>query len=39
MMGGIDWEAMPVVVELLGIDDIELLIEQLIQIREFKRRG
>jgi len=36
MMGGLNWQALPVVVELLGIDDIELLVEQLIIIRDKK---
>lgn len=34
MMRGIDWAALPVVCELLGITDIETLIEQLIIIRD-----
>jgi hypothetical protein len=33
MMSGIDWAALPVVVELLGVEDVELLIEQLLLIR------
>lgn len=39
MMGGIDWAAMPVVAEILGIQDIENLIIQLLEIKEFKSRG
>lgn len=35
-MVGLDWAALPVVVELLGIDDVELLIEQLMLIRDKK---
>lgn len=38
MMGGLDWAALPVITELLGITDIELYIEQLLAIREFKSR-
>ncbi len=34
MMRGIDWAALPVVCELLGITDIETLVEQLIIIRD-----
>ena len=35
MLGGaIDWAGLPVVVELLGIDDVELLIKQLLLIRD-----
>jgi hypothetical protein len=32
-MGGLNWTALPIVVELLGVDDVELLIEQLVIIR------
>jgi hypothetical protein len=35
MMGGsIDWQALPVVAELLGFDDIEQLINGLLTIRD-----
>lgn len=34
IMRGIDWAALPVVCELLGITDIETLVEQLIIIRD-----
>ncbi len=33
-MGGIDWAALPIVSELLGIDDIESLITRLVVIRD-----
>jgi len=33
-MGGIDWAALPVVAEILGIDDIETLVVQLVAIRD-----
>jgi hypothetical protein len=33
-MGGFDWQALPVVVELLGISDVERLIYQLKLIKE-----
>lgn len=40
MMGGtIDWIAMPVIVEMLGIDDVELLVTRLVTIKEYKGRG
>ena len=41
MMGGreVDWVALPVIVELLGVDDVELLVARLMTIREFKSRG
>jgi hypothetical protein len=34
MMGGIDWAALPIVCELLGVTDVERLIDQLITIRD-----
>lgn len=34
-MGGIDWAGLPLVAELLGVDDLETLIMQLIVIRDF----
>lgn len=34
LMGGLVWEALPVVCEILGVDDPELLIRQLVVIRE-----
>lgn len=36
MEGKIDWSALPVVVELLGIIDIEQLLSDLMVIRQFK---
>jgi hypothetical protein len=37
MLGGtIDWSGLPIVCELLGIDDIELLMAELLLIRDFK---
>lgn len=33
-MSGLDWQALPVVVELLGISDVERLIHQLKLIKE-----
>lgn len=38
-MGGIDWAALPVVAEMLGIEDIETFVINLTEIREFNRRG
>lgn len=35
IMAGIDWNALPFVAELLGVDDLEVLVHQLIMIREF----
>lgn len=37
MLGGaIDWAGLPVVAEILGIDDIELLVQQMLLIRNFQ---
>lgn len=33
MGGQIDWAALPVIVEMLGIDDVEVLIARLMAIR------
>jgi hypothetical protein len=38
-MGGIDWNAIPIIVEMLGIEDVEEFILNLTQIREFQNRG
>jgi hypothetical protein len=32
-MGGLNWTALPIVAELIGVEDVELLIEQLVIIR------
>lgn len=37
LMGGLDWTALPVVAEMLGIDDVERLIAQLEAIRDSQR--
>lgn len=37
--GGIDWAGLDVVVEMLGIEDVEALIEALLCIRLRPRRG
>jgi hypothetical protein len=39
LMGGeIHWDAIPALVELLGIDDVEMMIHGLVEIREHFRR-
>lgn len=38
LMGGLDWAALPVVAEMLGVRDVERLIDGLIAIREFQNR-
>lgn len=34
MGGQLDWSALPVVAELLGVADVEILIHQLVAIRD-----
>ncbi len=36
-MGGLDWTALPIVAELLGIEDIDTLIAQLVALRDHNR--
>lgn len=38
-MGGLDWAALPVVAEMLGVNDIEALITDLTVIRDFQNRS
>ena len=38
-MGGLDWQALPVVAEMLGVQDIEGLIADLTVIRDFQNRS
>jgi len=37
MMGGLDWAALPMVCDLLGIHDLEPLVFQLLMIRDHNR--
>lgn len=37
IMGGLDWQALPIVVDMLGISDPEDLIMQLVTVREHAR--
>lgn len=37
-MGGIQWDALPIIIELLGIDDVALFIEHLTIIRNYQNR-
>ena len=34
MMGGLDWTALPIVVDLLGVEDVETLVVQLTTLRD-----
>lgn len=38
-MGGLDWAAVPTVADLLGIHDVEMLIMQLVAIRDWQRNN
>ena len=35
-MGGLDWAGLPIVAELLGIDDIESLVHRLMNIKAWR---
>lgn len=35
-MGGIDWAGLPIVAELLAVQDLELLTDALLAIRQYK---
>lgn len=36
-MGGLDWSALPVVAEMLGVHDVESLIVGLVAVRDWQR--
>jgi hypothetical protein len=38
MLGGLDWAGLPIVADILGIEDVDGLIRDLITIREFDRQ-
>jgi hypothetical protein len=38
-LGGLDWAGLDQVMDLLGLDDKELLVEQLVTIRDFKAKA
>lgn len=37
-MGGIDWTGLPTVCEMLGVEDVEMLITQLVAIRDHQNK-
>jgi len=37
LMGGLDWAALPIVLEMLGVEDPEPVIHQLILLRDHGR--
>lgn len=38
-MGGLNWSALPVVVEMLGVEDVDRLVRQLVVIRDQQKAG
>jgi hypothetical protein len=36
MDGQIDWQAVPLIAEILGVDDLELFLKEIVLIRDFK---
>ena len=36
-MGGLDWSALPIVIEMLGVREPDVLITQLVAIRDAQR--
>lgn len=38
MGGQIDWAGLPLVADLLGVDDLEILVEQLAALRDWQRK-
>ena len=38
-MGGMDWAGLPIVAELLGIDDIDALVHRLMTIKAWRPDG
>lgn len=37
-MGGIEWAALPLVVEMFGIEDVETFVRQLVTIRDEQQK-
>ncbi|MEN9806093.1 MAG: hypothetical protein RL756_601 [Pseudomonadota bacterium] len=37
-MGGLDWAALPTVASMLDIDDVDLLVRGLVQIRDWQKQ-
>lgn len=36
LMGGLDWAALPLVADLLGVEDVERMVPELVAIRDFE---
>lgn len=39
LMGGLEWAALPTVAAMLDIDDVELLIRGLVQVRDWQAQN
>jgi hypothetical protein len=39
LMGGLDWTALPLVAEMLGVKDVESLVHQLVTVRDHLNRN
>lgn len=39
LMGGLEWAALPVVAEMLGVADVDRLVRQLVVIRDKQKAG
>ena len=37
-LGGLDWAGLPLVAQLHGVEDLDLLVERLVTIREFQAK-
>lgn len=38
LLGGLDWQGIEAVAELLGIEDVDMLIHQLAALRDYQRK-
>jgi hypothetical protein len=36
LLGGLDWNGLPVVAEMLGIEDVDQLVRDLVTIRQYQ---
>jgi hypothetical protein len=37
LLGGIDWNGLPLVCEMFGIEDVEQLVRDLVTVRDFQK--
>lgn len=38
-MGGLDWQALPLVADVLGVSDLENFINRMLQIRDYRNNA